>query len=542
MPLPFPFDFKNPDYNKVFEWRVDRLQRIRKDPTCVPALKRYYKDNIAQSIIDWGCTYDPRNVSRGLPSVIPFLLFPRQEEWIHWAVERLKNSENGLSDKSREMGLSWLVVAFSSSLCLFNDGVSVGLGSRKEEYVDKRDDLKSLLQKCRMYMKNLPREFRGTWDIDKHAPYLRIIFPDTNSIITGEAGDNIGRGDRKTIYFTDESAWLSHPDLVDAALSETTNCRIDVSTPRGMNNPFARRRFSGKTSVFSLRWQDDPRKDQAWYEKRCAQIDDPVIIAQELDLDYTASVEGILIPSIWVSAAIDAHKKLNIAPSGERRVGFDVADEGKDKNVATGRYGIIIEYQEEWSGAGGSLYESAKRVFTLCDTHGYNEVTYDADGMGAGTKSDAKLINKDRDMKLDFLPFHGSGAVIDEDEDPFQEEDEIKDSVKSRTNKDYFYNRKAQEWWRLRRRFWKTYKAVKLGHTYNPDELISIPSYIQDYQKLVTELSQVTYSQNPAGKMVIDKTPDGALSPNRADSVMMVFSKKILPAWGWGSENYTELL
>jgi hypothetical protein len=25
MPLPFTFDFKNPDYNMVFEWRVERL-------------------------------------------------------------------------------------------------------------------------------------------------------------------------------------------------------------------------------------------------------------------------------------------------------------------------------------------------------------------------------------------------------------------------------------------------------------------------------------------------------------------------------------
>jgi hypothetical protein len=29
MPLPFPFDFKKPDYQQVFEWRLERLQRIR---------------------------------------------------------------------------------------------------------------------------------------------------------------------------------------------------------------------------------------------------------------------------------------------------------------------------------------------------------------------------------------------------------------------------------------------------------------------------------------------------------------------------------
>ncbi|AXY33937.1 hypothetical protein [Yersinia pseudotuberculosis] len=37
MPLPFPFDFKNPDYTQVFEWRMERLQRIRQQPELLPA-------------------------------------------------------------------------------------------------------------------------------------------------------------------------------------------------------------------------------------------------------------------------------------------------------------------------------------------------------------------------------------------------------------------------------------------------------------------------------------------------------------------------
>ncbi|MDI5303748.1 hypothetical protein MJN76_29500, partial [Salmonella enterica subsp. enterica serovar Anatum] len=41
------------------------------------------------------------------PVTIPFLLFPRQEEWIDWIMERSRNHENGLTEKSREMGLSW---------------------------------------------------------------------------------------------------------------------------------------------------------------------------------------------------------------------------------------------------------------------------------------------------------------------------------------------------------------------------------------------------------------------------------------------------
>ena len=40
----------------------------------------------------------------------------------------------------------------------------------------------------------------------------------------------------------------------------------------------------------------------------------------------------------------------------------------------------------------------------------------------------------------------------------------------------------------------------------------------------MTELSQPTYSINSAGKIIIDKTPDGTKSPNLADAVMMRFA------------------
>jgi phage terminase large subunit len=103
-----------------------------------------------------------------------------------------------------------------------------------------------------------------------------------------------------------------------------------------MANPFAQKRFSGKIKVFTFHWRDDPRKDAAWYEKQLDELD-PVTIASEIDINYAASAEGLLIPSAWVQAAIGAHLKLGIKPTGMRRGGLDVADTGADKNAFTGR-------------------------------------------------------------------------------------------------------------------------------------------------------------------------------------------------------------
>lgn len=524
MPIPFPFDFKNPDYISVFNWRFEKLNAIRKKPNTLNSVKQFYKDNPAQFIIDWGVTFDPRNVERGLPALTPFLLFPRQEEWVLWFIERWKNQEPGLTDKSREMGLSWLTVALASTICLFNEGVVAGFGSRKEEYVDKKGDPKSLLFKVRQFVLHLPKEFRGSWEENRHAPYMRVQFPDTNSIITGEAGDGIGRGDRASFYIVDESAWLPRPELVEASLSQTTNCRHDISTPRGMNNPFARKRHGGKISVFSFHWRDDPRKDQKWYDKKCKDIDDPVVIAQEIDMDYTASIEGVVIPSKWVQASIDAHIKLGIEPSGLRKSALDVADEGSDKNSYCGRYGFLVEYLESWSGKGGDIYATVEKVCTLCDLLNYDSVDYDADGLGAGVRGDARVVNEKRIRKVKFHPYRGSGAVIDPEGNPFLNAGETKDREKGRTNEDFFANLKAQAWWFARRRFQMTYRAVAEGMAYNKDDIISISSSIPEHRLLISELSQPTYSQNKIGKIVIDKMPDGSSSPNRADSVIIAFA------------------
>ena len=35
-------------------------------------------------------------------------------------------------------------------------------------------------------------------------------------------------------------------------------------------------------------------------------------------MDFSASIDGVLIPSSWVQSAIDAHIKLGIDPHGEK--------------------------------------------------------------------------------------------------------------------------------------------------------------------------------------------------------------------------------
>ncbi|EPH7219898.1 TerL protein [Serratia marcescens] len=528
MPIPFPFDFKKPDYTQVFEWRMERLKRIRANHESLPIMKAFYKDNPAQFIIDWGMTVDPRNVERGLPARIPFLLFPKQEEWILWFVEHWRASKPGITEKTRDMGMSWLTVGMASSLCLFNHGVFAGFGSRKEEYVDKIGSPKSLFDKARNFISLLPVEFRGGWSAKQHAPHMRILFPETESAMTGEAGDGIGRGDRTSFYIVDESAFLERPYLVDASLSATTNCRQDISTPNGMANSFAERRHSGKIDVFTFHWRDDPRKDQAWYDKQVEELD-AVTVAQEIDINYSASVEGVLIPSAWVQAAIDAHIALGIEPTGVRMGALDVADEGKDTNAFTSRHGFLLEDIDEWSGKGDDIFGTVQKAFNICDQQLLDHFRFDSDGLGAGARGDARVINENREAEdiptIVAVPFRGSGAVFDPEGEAVRGDN----GRPARLNKDFFANAKAQGWWSLRTRFQKTYRAVTEGMEFDPDEIISISGTMKKKDKLVIELSQPTYTVNGVGKIVVDKKPDGTKSPNLADSAMIAYAPMEMP-------------
>lgn len=522
------FDHRNPDYARVFRQRAAMLARVRQmKPSERVHLMAYYKSNPATFINDWGMTTDPRLAAEGKITTLPFILFPKQREFVDWVYKLLAMQESGVCDKSRDVGMSWVCVAIAAHLALFTNEINVGFGSRKEEYVDRSDSPKSLFWKLRKFLAMLPPEFRGNFNESRDSAHMRVHIPMTGSTINGEAGDNIGRGDRTLIHFIDESAFLARPQLIDAALSATTNTRIDVSSVNGMANPFAEKRHSWPDyKVLTFHWRDDPRKDDDWYRKQCEELS-PLVVAQEIDLDYSASREGVLIPAEWINAAVDLHKVIDMDLSGGRFASFDVADGGRDSNALTIRQGPLLYYGSPWTGRGSTIYKSVVRVANICDTAMAFWCRFDSDGVGAGVAGDGEEINKERKAnglkEIQFVPFHGGAAVVNPD-DPVILSATSKGS-ETRTNKDFFENFKAQGWWNLRLMFEHCYRA-RNGESYNPAMLLSIQSsgLGRNLAKLIVELNQITFTQSKNGKVMIEKMPEGSKSPNLGDSTMMLYA------------------
>ncbi len=526
-------DYQRPNYDAIVAARVERLHWLRSGSVeeqgqrLAEVRAHYAKDeNAADFITDWCVTADPRNAERNLPVIMPFVLWPKQREFINAAIQhwrRTGNSAQGLEIvKSRDQGASWLLFALFIWVSVFHEATNCGLGSRKEELVDKAGDPKCLFHKGRMILAHLPVEFRGGWRDDKRcSSHMKLLFPDTGSTITGEAGDNIGRGDRTSMYGVDEAAFLEHPDLVDGSLIATTNCRIELSSVNGMANKFAERVHSGKHKVLVMDWRTDPRRSQQWYDE-LVETADPIVVAAEYDMDFAASVDGQIIESKWAQAAVGAARKLGLKITGAKRSAFDVADEGKDKCAWGAMHGIELVHAESWSGKGGDTLDSTHRVYRLCDEWGVPMFVYDADGMGGPTvKPNSKTISEQRAAmkppakRIQVVPFVGSGKL-------WKPEAKVP-GAPDRKNEDFFTNYKAQSYWFLRRRFLETWRALQ-GKPYDPELIISI-SESPDFKergKLLMELSQPVRKFNTNGKMLVDKMPDGAASPNLADMVMMV--------------------
>lgn len=523
--MSFEIDYRNPDYAAILAHRSERLIKLRKDARAISALKVYYASHPWDFVRDWGMTYDPRNVERGLPAYIPFIPFPRQVEFLEWLYERWQKGERCLVEKSRDMGVSWLLVAFAASMWLFRPGFAAGFGSRKEEYVDKKGDPKSIFEKLRPFVASLPVEFRPKgYNEQLHAPFMRLLNPENGASITGEAGDNIGRGGRQSIYFVDEAAFVERQESVDAALSQTTNCQADISTPNGNGNAFYKKRHSGKVPVFEFDWRSDPRKDQAWYDKQVAELDE-VIVAQEIDRDYNASAENVFIPAKWVKAAIDAHVKLGFEPSGIKVAAFDPADVG-DAKARLYRHGVVIMEADEMKR--GDIRDAVPwvRDWAIAKRRdsGLEAFVYDADGMGAPV---VKLAIEDEFAAKDVpvVHFRGSGAVREPDEECAE---------LAKTNDEAFGNFRAQSWYGLRRRFERTFDAVEKSVYQDPAGLISISSGCACLTQLVAELSRPQRKYKGNGKILVESKQEmkarSVASPNLADDAAMAFSVEQPPA------------
>lgn len=462
-------------------------------------------------------TYDPRLVGKPGGAYVQFKLWPKQREFILWLQDRVEVSEEGLVEKSRDVGATYLTAGFALHRWLFLPGFKTTFGSRTVDEVDKKDNPDSIFAKLRIMLRRQPVEFLPEgFNWGQHDNYMRVVNPATGSVISGDGGEDMGRGGRSSLYVLDEAAFVKNAETVEAALSGNTDCVLWVSSVNGMGNLFARKRHSilAPRQIFRLHWRDDPRKTQQWADGKKASFSDPTTWASEYDIDYSASVEGICIPAMWVESA----KRLRaleprLRPSNSGVVGLDVGA-GKAKSVAVPRKGPVVEPPQ--SRGDPDTTDTALWGIDVAKVHGASALNFDAPGVGAGVSS---TLMKNPVPGLRVTPVN-TGLPPTQMKWP-----------DGRTSEEMFGNLKAEIWWLTRTTLQRTHEHVlflegkETGREHPLTDLMALPSGDRDSDQLCLELSLVKWGKNERGKIVIE-TKDalrrrGIASPDYADALVL---------------------
>lgn len=286
-------------------------------------------------------TFDPRTKIKDLP----FKLYPYQEDTVRDIVNAIKNKEDLFIEKSRDMGISWLIACVLVWFWIFQKKFQSLIGSRKEDYVDN-GLIDSLFGKIDYIIRKLP--FIPEGFSSKNRTYMKLESPVRGGTIKGEsANDNFSRAGRYDCVVFDEIAFWQHQRQSWESAGDSSPCRIAITTPSPEPSYAKYLRNSGKTKVVTLHWKKHPLKDEEWYEnEKKRRTDDEV--ARELDINWEGSLTGIVYKEINNSVMGDY-------PYMASNPVYTFWDFGRDgmaiqwwqKNLSNGKWRIIDSYFNE---------------------------------------------------------------------------------------------------------------------------------------------------------------------------------------------------
>jgi hypothetical protein len=277
--------------NQTF--RMNLYHAIEDDPAKQLAVWQMSKSNILFWINTFVYITNPKNAQ-----VLPFVTFPKQDEFITWCLWLIDRQTSGLVEKSREQGYTWMVVSIAAWLILFHPQMTVYLMSLTQDDVDDRS-MDSLFGKLRFVISMLPpwmqQGFAEKGDFDK---MMQIQFPENKSLVSGVLSrGTVARGGRAYWMVWDEAAHAEQDSRVREALPSLSRSTMIGSTPKGAGNEFFQIAHDPRTPKMQLHYADHPLKNPEWKE---IAYNDPLVTeeiwGQEQEIQYETSQEGRVFP------------------------------------------------------------------------------------------------------------------------------------------------------------------------------------------------------------------------------------------------------
>lgn len=253
-------------------FRQNLLKVLREHPELRPAVVEMCRRDINFFINAFVWQYNPNAIDNkdtgGSASVElgPFVTWGFQEEAIFELLDCITKRRDGILEKSREMGASWLCLIVMFWMWLFQPWKQFLLISRNEDAVDDKSP-DSLMWKLDFMLKHLPDWLSPKAERSKM--YLGNV--SNGSTITGQASTGkAGVGGRATAMFIDEFSQIREDREVLDRTSDTTGCRIFNGTHKGTGTAFfdltnPQSAASGYIKKIQMHWSKHPDKNRGMY-------------------------------------------------------------------------------------------------------------------------------------------------------------------------------------------------------------------------------------------------------------------------------------
>ena len=253
-----------------------------------------------------------------LVSIISFHLWPAQRE----ALEVIKNNDQVIILKARQLGISWLVLAYALFLCIFFSNKLVMVFSKDQ------DSANEMIRRVKgMYQRLGGKPQQMTQD-----NVTTIGWSNGSRIKSFAATEDAGSSFTASLTIIDEFAKMRYADALYTSVKPTIadgGKMIIISTAKGEGNPFhklweaAEKHTNSFTPLF-LPWNARPDRTAEWYSRAEADAISSAHHRQEYpalpDEAFVSIGEDRFLPSIilWDSCreelpALTEHEPLIIA-------------------------------------------------------------------------------------------------------------------------------------------------------------------------------------------------------------------------------------
>lgn len=221
-----------------------------------------------------------------------FNLYPFQEK----VLKLFQANDYSIINKSRQLGISTLVSAYSLWMMLFNKDKNVLVIATKQETA------KNMVTKVRFAYQNLPTWLKIGASEDNR---LSLRLTNGSQIKAVSAAGDAGRSEAVSLLVIDEAAFIDRIEEIFTAAQQTLatggGC-IALSTPNGVGNWFHKTYTSAQEQKnrflpISLPWIVHPERDQTWRDEQDRTLGKRNA-AQECDCDFATSGNTLIEPDV----------------------------------------------------------------------------------------------------------------------------------------------------------------------------------------------------------------------------------------------------